>query len=288
MRRRSLVLPGLALLLAATACEDSARDRAERTQRDHGCAALPSREELKRFVRAAPDSIEAGGLFHGQHEWAAVVDRHGRVCEVVEADDTMGASWPGSRHIAMAKAYTANAFSTDRAPMSTARMYTNAQPGGALYGAAAANPFHPDCLGERKGIGKVCGGTIVFGGGLPLYDEQGQVVGGLGVSGDTPCADHEVAKVIRALAGLTPPGGNHVDDIVYAVDEPASPYTHPLCMNTYRNGVALGNPPPHPSYGFVPAPSRPDSALVDTLRTEAVVVDTVAPRATRLDTTAAQ
>ena len=279
--RRFIAVP-VALMLAA-ACEDAPRDRAEREQRAEGCAALPTMEELKRYVRAAPDSVEAGGLFHGQHEWAALVDRHGKVCVVVEASDTAGASWPGSRHIAMAKANTANAFSTDEAPMSTARLYTDAQPGGSLYGAFAANPFHPDCLGERKGIGRVCGGTIVFGGGLPLYNERGQVVGGLGLSGDTPCADHEVAKVIRAMAGLTPTGGNHVDDIVYAVDEPASPYTHPVCVNTYRNGVAIGNPPPHPSYGFVPAPSRPDPT-VDSLRTGAVVVDTVRPEAASLDT----
>ena len=282
--RRPHPLAFVLLLGAVAACEDAPRDRAEREQRVEGCSTLPTMEELKRYVRAAPDSIEAGGLSHGQHEWAAIVDRHGKVCVVVEASDTAGASWPGSRHIAMAKAYTANAFSTDEAPMSTARLYTDAQPGGSLYGAAAGNPFHPDCLGERKGIGKVCGGTIVFGGGLPLYNERGQVVGGLGVSGDTPCADHEVAKVIRAMAGLTPAGGNHVDDIVYAVDEPPSPYTHPVCVNTYRNGVAIGNPPPHPTYGFVPAPSRPDSLLVDSLRTGAVVVDTVRPEATALDT----
>jgi uncharacterized protein GlcG (DUF336 family) len=32
----------------------------------------------------------------------------------------------------------------------------------------------------------------VFGGGLALYDDQG-IVGGLGVSGDSACADHNVA-----------------------------------------------------------------------------------------------
>ena len=275
----------LALALLVAGCVDSDRDHAERTQRGAGCSVLPNREELKELVKAAPDSIEAGGLFHGQHEWAAVVARDGRVCAVVEADDTAGASWLGSRQIAMAKAFTANGFSTDGLAMSTARLYTDAQPGGSLYGAAAANPFDPDCIGRDKGVGRVCGGTIVFGGGLPLYDQQGQIVGGLGVSGDTPCADHEVAKVIRAMAGLTPPGGNHVDDIIYAVDEPPSPYTHPVCTNTYRNGIAIGSPPPHPTYGFVPAPSRPDSALVDSLRTGVAVPDTVRPEATALDTT---
>ncbi len=277
-----------ALLVLAACADDSSRDVADRNQRTGLCSVLPSQEELKRYLQDAPDSIEAGGLNHGQHQWAALVDRQGRICAVAEADDTAGASWPGSRQIAMAKAYTANAFSTDESPMSTARMYSDAQPGGSLYGAGIANPFNPECMGERKGIGKVCGGTIVFGGGLALYNEQGQVVGGLGTSGDTPCADHEIAKVIRALARLAPPGGNTIDDIVYAVDEPASAYTHPVCVNTYRNGVAIGSPPPRPSYGFVPAPSRPDSVLVDSLRTGAVVADTVQPVTSGLDTAEAQ
>jgi uncharacterized protein GlcG (DUF336 family) len=278
----------IALVVLGACDNDSARDVADRTQRAGLCSVLPSQEELKRYLEDAPDSIEAGGLFHGQHQWGALVDRQGRICAVVEADDTAGASWPGSRHIAMAKAYTANAFSTDAAAMSTARLYSDAQPGGSLYGAAVANPFSPECLGERKGIGKVCGGTIVFGGGLALYNEQGQVIGGLGTSGDTPCADHEIAKVIRAMARLAPPGGNTIDDIVYAVGEPASAYTHPVCVNTYRNGVAIGSPPPRPSYGFVPAPSRPDSVLIDSLRTGAVVADTVQPITTGLDTAEAQ
>jgi len=38
-----------------------------------------------------------------------------------------------------------------------------------------------------------------FGGGVPLYS-GGQIVGGLGISGDTSCADHEVAKRVRHLA----------------------------------------------------------------------------------------
>ena len=286
--RRFRIACAFALLLVSACADDSPRDVADRNQRAGLCSVLPLQEELKRYLQDAPDSIEAGGLKHGQHQWAALVDRQGRICAVVEADDTAGASWPGSRHIAMAKAYTANAFSRDDAPMSTARLYSDAQPGGSLYGAAVANPFSPDCLGARKGIGKVCGGTIVFGGGLALYNEQGQVVGGLGTSGDTPCADHEIAKVVRAMARMAPPGGNTIDDIVYAVDEPASAYTHPVCVNTYRNGVAIGSPPPRPSYGFVPAPSRPDSALVDSLRTGAVVADTVQPVTTALDTAEAQ
>jgi hypothetical protein len=50
-------------------------------------------------------------------------------------------------------------------------------------------------------IGKHAGGVIIFGGGLPLYDDSG-LVGGLGVSGDTSCADHNVAWRLRHDLGL--------------------------------------------------------------------------------------
>jgi len=42
-------------------------------------------------------------------------------------------------------------------------------------------------------IGKAPGGVIVFGGGLALYNQKGELVGALGVSGDTSGANHVVA-----------------------------------------------------------------------------------------------
>ena len=35
------------------------------------------------------------------------------------------------------------------------------------------------------------GGVNVFSGGLALYDAKGVLIGGLGVSGDSSCADHK-------------------------------------------------------------------------------------------------
>jgi len=88
--------------------------------------------------------------------------------------------------------------------------------------------------------GKVCGGSIAFGGGVPLYKGKTRV-GGLGVSGDTACADHEIAKRIRHLAQLDPEKGEFADDIVYTVADGPSPFAHPLCANTWRNGIKLGD-----------------------------------------------
>jgi uncharacterized protein GlcG (DUF336 family) len=242
-----------------------------------GCSDLPDEGTLRQWVRMAPDSGEAGGLFGGRTEWAAIVDRSGVLCAVVVAADTPGDRWPGSRTIAMAKAFTANGFSTDDAPVSTARLYSMSQPGGTLYGAFVANPLNPECL-NKMGIDLVCGGTIAFGGGLPLYRDS-TVVGGLGVSGDTPCTDHEIAKRIRAMSGLIPPGGNFADDIMYAVSEPPTVYTHPVCRNTYHNGRKIGDTPPHPSYGQISSVGVP---ATDTLPPPlgATPRDTVMPRAT--------
>ena len=47
-------------------------------------------------------------------------------------------------------------------------------------------------------------------------------VGGLGVSGD-------------------PEKGEFVDDIVFTSADGASPFAHPLCANTWRNGKKLGD-----------------------------------------------
>src|SRR5438034_2635092 len=92
-------------------------------------------------------------------------------------------------------------------------------------------------------IGKRIGGTNVFGGGLPLYDAQGKLLGGLGVSGDASCADHNIAWKVRynlhldfVPAGVADPttNNNHGDDnIIYDINPAtgvsASGFGHPEC-----------------------------------------------------------
>jgi len=211
------------------------------------CEGLPTADDLKRLLQDAPSKSPAGGLFDGRMEWASVVNRAGEVCATAVATDDPSAAWPGSQAIAKAKAYTANAFSTDTAPLSTARLYTLSQPGQSLWGIAAANGFNPECLvlpGDADATnGKLCGGTIAFGGGVPLY-RDGRRIGGLGVSGDTACADHEVAKGMRDLAGLNPAKGRAADDIQYAEADGPSVFAHPLCPNTMRDGKKLGDAQP--------------------------------------------
>jgi hypothetical protein len=71
-------------------------------------------------------------------------------------------------------------------------------------------------------VGRRVGGTITFGGGLALYNGTSPI-GGVGLSGDTACADHSTAWRLRALLGLEPSAGN--DRIT--LDASA----HPHCPN---------------------------------------------------------
>ena len=80
------------------------------------------------------------------------------------------------------------------------RRNASTQPGGSLYGLNNSNPFNPDFEGRHSGLGQVPGGVITFGGGVALY-KDGKVIGGLGVSGDSSCADHAISYRMRLLAG---------------------------------------------------------------------------------------
>ena len=261
MRSRTIALPAtvvLALLIAG--CHRSGeRDYSAQpmatseSRRSKGCDDVPTRDTLRKLLQSAPtqDGADAGGLNHGKFMWAAVVDRDGKLCAIAVSTDDAAATWPGSRGIAIAKASTANAFSTDTLPLSTARLYTLSQPGHSLWGAGAGNPLNPECLSSPDrpdvGIGKVCGGTIVFGGGLALYKGQTRV-GGLGVSGDTSCTDHEIAKRVRQSAGLNPPQGPSIDDITFSSVDGPTPFSHPVCANTFRNGQKVGDESPASGY----------------------------------------
>ena len=177
-----------------------------------GCSALPSEAQIRTLLANSPGhGGDAGGLFHGTLMWGAVVNRQGDLCAFATSTADSSQVWPGSEAIAKAKAYTANAFSLDGLALSTARLYTFSQPSHSLYGLNESQPFNSFALGHRGGKIRTAGGIITFGGGVPLYNSHGRIIGGLGVSGDTACTDHEIAKRVRDLAGLNPPGGALVE-----------------------------------------------------------------------------
>ena len=212
-------------------------------QKQADCSKLPDHGKLKAALTAAVKEGAGANSGLGNQEWAAIVNRDGLVCAIVFSGPNREAEWLGSRVIAAEKASTSNAFSTSNFSLSTGNLYSGAQPGGSLYGivsppnAAVAETGDPELFGQPNDpmVGKAPGGVIVFGGGLALYSTKGELVGGLGVSGDTACADHVIAwKVRRELKldsvpmGVAPgPSDNLVLDIQNGVSP--SGYGHPPC-----------------------------------------------------------
>ena len=85
----------------------------------------------------------------------------------------MDGAYIASYDIAFNKAYTVTSLK-----MPTTKLSELAVPGGPLYGIQFTNQ------------GKI----VIFGGGVPLYDENGALVGGLGVSGGSESEDTFLAE----------------------------------------------------------------------------------------------
>jgi uncharacterized protein GlcG (DUF336 family) len=212
-------------------------------QNPQDCSKVPDYNKLKAALTSAVKEGKRanGGL--GNQEWGAVVNRDGIVCAVVFTGPNRGAEWPGSRVISAEKANTANAFSTDNFALSSGNIYSAAQPGNSLYSIVSspdpnsAFAGDPQKFGQTDDplVGKPIGGVIVFGGGLALYDKAGKIVGGLGVSGDTSCADHVIAWKTRQSLGLNSvpmgvaPGPN--DNLIFDIQNgvSSSGFGHPAC-----------------------------------------------------------
>ncbi len=234
---------------------------------DGDCRGLPTFAELQTALASAV-ATETSGL--NNQMWATIVNRDGIVCAVAFSGVNRAAQWPGSRVISAQKANTANAFSLDASSfssgsgqaaglaLSTANLYSAVQPGGSLYGLQHSNPVDPEV--GYKGpsvaygtpsdpmVGEKIGGVNVFGGGLGLYNSARKLVGGLGASGDTSCADHNIAWRVRHslsldfLAGVGGVSGDPTrpDNIVFDITAnpsggtgvSAGGFGHPTCLNT--------------------------------------------------------
>lgn len=226
------------------------------TLAEDGCGSLPPHGILQSALDGVVTGGDNGGL--GNDMWATAVNRDGKVCAVAFSGDDRASQWPGSRVISAQKANTANAFSLPglypnvglgRA-LSTGNLYGLVLPGGSLYGLQHSNPVdtavaygNPSHAGGDAGqygqpndplVGAFVGGVNVFGGGLALYDASGQLVGALGVSGDTSCTDHIIAWKVRDSLELDSiPGGvgdgGTTDNLI--LTDPVTPNTfeHPVC-----------------------------------------------------------
>jgi uncharacterized protein GlcG (DUF336 family) len=239
----------------------------------NNCASLPGSAALKNALTQAV-LVETSGL--DLNMWATIVARDGTVCAVAFSGTNSGSQWLGSRVISAQKANTANLFSLDGTSagnnsgmanglaLSTANLYSAVQPGGSLFGLQESNPIDTSAAYNGSSgsygtasdpmVGKRIGGVNVFGGGLALYSGTTvkQLVGGVGVSGDTSCADHMIAWRVRKnlvldhLAGVGGVSGDpgRPDNIVYDIKEnpqggtgkSAGGFGHPMCINTADPG----------------------------------------------------
>lgn len=98
----------------------------------------------------------------------AVVDSGANLVAFAKMDN----AWLGSIDISIKKAKTARYFN-----FPTGEIGKLSQPGGPLYNIEHSN-----------------GGLITFPGGVPITDAKGNVIGAIGVSGDTVENDHDVAE----------------------------------------------------------------------------------------------
>jgi len=229
---------------------------AENGNNGANCRDLPSHSQLKTALSAARNTSNGG---FNLEMWATVVNRDGEVCEVVFTGNDRGDQWPGSRVISAQKANTANAFSLPGLALSTANLFTAVQPGGTLFGLQESNPVDTSVAYKGNSAnygqnndpmsGEKIGGVNVFGGGLALYNKNGKLIGAIGVSGDSSCADHNIAWKTRfALnldnvpAGVATGAPNGTDNIIYTA---GNGFAHPECSaaaTTIGNNLVTTHP----------------------------------------------
>jgi uncharacterized protein GlcG (DUF336 family) len=167
--------------------------------------------------------------------WCAVVDREGKL-QLIRATDSGGTpdapqgsdAWRGSIEIAIAKAYTAVAFSSNDLALDSKTIGLLARPDGPgatsppsvigtnggvapLFGIGNTNPFRPPTGFADDLVGLRHHGIVTFAGGQPIYTNPGGscaagaggvLLGAVGVSGDGVDQDDLVAKAAVTNAGF--------------------------------------------------------------------------------------
>lgn len=118
---------------------------------------------------ALTEKVKSKAREMGVNAVVAVSNAAGNPLSVQCMDDSYIASYD----VAFNKAYTVVALK-----MPTTTLKELAQPGGSLYGIQFTNG------------GKI----VIFGGGVPLYDRGGKIIGGLGVSGGSEAEDTALAE----------------------------------------------------------------------------------------------
>jgi len=246
---RFLMLGAMLCLAVAAAAQPAFADEGT----NDSCAGLPSHHQLETALVSARDQHNGG---FNLDMWGTIVNRDGIVCQVAFTGTNRGSQWPGSRAISAQKANTANAFSLPGLALSTANLYAAVQPGGTLYGLQASNPVDTSVAyrgpashfgqSDDPMIGERIGGVNVFGGGLALYNSKGVLIGAIGVSGDTSCADHNIAWRTRhslnldfVTAGVSLKGDDNINyQGLLPVPSLANDFSQPICKIAGVDGVS--------------------------------------------------
>jgi len=130
-------------------------------------------QEAQKAISAAIAKAEQTGT----QMCIAVVDSGANLKAFIRMND----AWVGSIDIAIKKAKTACFFG-----MPTGQIGKLSQPSGPLFGIEHSND-----------------GLITFPGGLPIVNQEGILIGGIGVSGSSVENDHIVAKAGVDSVGLS-------------------------------------------------------------------------------------
>src|SRR5437867_1129823 len=177
--KRNRLLAG-GLFVAVTVCVApliAQQDRGPRRDTDSG-QAQPA--QARESASLNPNDIsldQAHAALEAATKKAQDVNTKMDICVVdaggnLKAFARMDGAWLGSIDISIKKAKTARFFD-----MNTGEIGKLSQPGGPLYGIEHSN-----------------GGLITFPGGVPIKNQQGAVIGAIGVSGSTVENDHTVAQ----------------------------------------------------------------------------------------------
>jgi uncharacterized protein GlcG (DUF336 family) len=191
---------GIGLIRGETLAQDATPTAAENLTEEEmqGIidAAVAAAEQTPSLVR-----VDAQGTPAMTRMYIAIVDRNGKQLALHSMED----AWAVSVDIALAKAYSAAAASSDENAFSSRSIGLLTQPGGALWNVGNSNdPGTGDDTIEERGL-------IEFPGGLALY-KNGVLVGGIGVSGDGVDQDELVAEA--GAAGYEPSPVIRVDCVL--------------------------------------------------------------------------
>ena len=193
-KKNRLVAGGL--FVAVTACVApliAQQDRGNQNQGQQGQSQGQDAQQAQSREQASqnPNDItldQAHAALEAAAKKAQEINTKMDICVVdaggnLKAFARMDGAWLGSIDISIKKAKTARFFD-----MNTGEIGKLSQPGQPLFGIEHSN-----------------GGLITFPGGVPIKNQQGTVIGAIGVSGSTVEKDHTVAEA-GAQAALSGQG----------------------------------------------------------------------------------